>query len=116
MLVDPWADAVGQAAFYRQIAQADEVFTDEIEPMYGQVDEPVHIIWGAEDTWIPAERAERLQRAMPGSSVSVIPDAGHLIHLDAPEALTSEITRWTERHRDRRAARQVAGTRDGVDR
>jgi pimeloyl-ACP methyl ester carboxylesterase len=26
----------------------------------------------------------------------VLPDAGHLVQLDAPVALTAEITRWTE--------------------
>lgn len=99
MLVDPWADAEGQAAFYRQIAQADERFTDEIEPLYGSIDEPVHIVWGTEDSWIPVERAHRLQSAMPDSSLTLVPDAGHLIQLDAPEALTAELVRWTEQNR-----------------
>ena len=31
-LVGPWLGEEGQAAFYRQIAQADERFTDEVEP------------------------------------------------------------------------------------
>src|SRR5690625_117654 len=35
VLVEPWTSDDGQAAFYRQIAQADERFTDEIEPLYG---------------------------------------------------------------------------------
>lgn len=99
MLVDPWADAEGQAAFYRQIAQADERFTDEIEQLYGSIDEPVHIVWGTEDSWIPVERAHRLQSAMPNSSLALVPDAGHLIQLDAPEALTAELVRWTEQNR-----------------
>ncbi|MDR2998460.1 MAG: alpha/beta hydrolase, partial [Microbacterium sp.] len=53
MLVSPWLGEAGQAAFYRQIAQADERFTDEVEPCYGEITEPVHIVWGADDTWIP---------------------------------------------------------------
>jgi pimeloyl-ACP methyl ester carboxylesterase len=59
---------VGQDAFYRQIAQADQRFTDEIEPHYGQIDIPVGIFWGTEDTWIPVDRAHRLKREIPGSS------------------------------------------------
>ena len=31
-LVEPWSDEEGQHAFYAQIAQADERFTDEVEP------------------------------------------------------------------------------------
>ncbi|MGO2111401.1 MAG: alpha/beta fold hydrolase [Pseudoclavibacter sp.] len=96
MLVEPWVRDGGQAAFYRQIAAADERFTDEIEPRYGELDEPVHIVWGSDDTWIPVDRAYRLQAAIPGSTLAVIPGAGHLIHLDAPAALTAELVRWLD--------------------
>jgi pimeloyl-ACP methyl ester carboxylesterase len=96
MLVAPWTGDEGQAAFYRQIAQADERFTDEIEPLYGTIDEPTHIIWGTDDTWIPVDRAHRLQALIPHATLGLIPDAGHLIHLDAPVQLAAELVRWTE--------------------
>lgn len=99
MLVDPWTGEFGQPAFYRQIAQADEQFTDEIEPLYGSLDEPVHIVWGADDTWIPVDRAHRLQSLIPGSSLAIIEDAGHLIQLDAPVALAREVSRWLDAQR-----------------
>ncbi len=94
LLVDPWTTAEGLSAFYRQIAQADERFTAEVEPLLGDLTEPVHVVWGAEDVWIPVDRAHRLQAAIPGSTVSVIPGAGHLVQLDAPEALTTEVATW----------------------
>jgi pimeloyl-ACP methyl ester carboxylesterase len=47
-LVEPWLGEVGQAAFYRQIAQADEAFTDEIEPLYPRLDLPVLVLWGSQ--------------------------------------------------------------------
>lgn len=96
MLVEPWLGEEGQAAFYRQIAQADERFTDEIEPHYGSLTEPVNVVWGTEDAWIPRDRAARLGEAIPHASVSLIPEAGHLIQLDAPAALAAELTRWTD--------------------
>ncbi|BBF99741.1 oxidoreductase [Pseudonocardia saturnea] len=89
MLVTPWLGEEGQAAFYRQIAQADQRFTDEIEPRYGELDLPVRIVWGTEDTWIPVDRAHRLAAAIPGAELHLVPAAGHLIQLDAPEALTA---------------------------
>lgn len=95
MLVEPWLGPVGQTAFYRQIAQADERFTEEIEVLYRELIEPVHIIWGREDTWIPSDRAERLKNLIPDASVTLIDGAGHLIQLDAPAALAAELTRWT---------------------
>ena len=33
MLVAPWLGEVGRAAFYRQVAQADERFTEEFESL-----------------------------------------------------------------------------------
>ncbi|GAA2165169.1 MULTISPECIES: alpha/beta fold hydrolase [Glycomyces] len=95
-LVEPWTGELGQPALYRQIEQADERFTDEVEERYGDIDEPVHIIWGTEDAWIPVDHALRLHAGMPGSSLALIDDAGHLIQLDAPVRLATELTRWTE--------------------
>ncbi|MEE3853540.1 alpha/beta hydrolase [Gordonia sp. LSe1-13] len=94
MLVAPWLGREGQAAFYRQIAQADERFTDEIEPMYQQVRVPTHVIWGADDTWIPVDAGRRLHALIPSATMTEIPDAGHLIQFDAPAALATALTRW----------------------
>lgn len=96
MLVEPWTGSLGQPAFYRQIAEADERYTDEVEHLYPTIDEPTHIVWGADDTWIPVDRAHRLQSMIPGSSLSIIEGAGHLIQLDAPTALSVEVSRWLD--------------------
>ncbi|WP_407317836.1 alpha/beta hydrolase [Isoptericola halotolerans] len=96
-LLEPWRDAVGQAAFYRQVAQADERFTAEIEPHLGEIDVPTHIVWGEQDTWVPPDRADRLAAAVPGADVTLVPDAGHLIQLDAPVALATVLHRWLTR-------------------
>ena len=42
-LVGPWLGPEGQAAFYRQIAQADQRYTDDVEPRYGTLDLPVFV-------------------------------------------------------------------------
>lgn len=97
-LAAPWLDAAGQPAFYRQIAQADQRHTDDIEPHYGRLDLPVHIIWGTDDAWIPVATAHRLQKRIPGATLRLIPEAGHLIHLDAPAELAVELDRWLERN------------------
>lgn len=93
-LVGPWIGADGQAAFYRQIAQADQSYTDEIEPAYSRIDVPVLVAWGTEDTWIPVDRAHRLADQIPGAELHLVPEAGHLIQLDAPEHLTALLQKW----------------------
>jgi pimeloyl-ACP methyl ester carboxylesterase len=99
MLVDPWVGDKGQPAFYRQIAQADERYTDEVEGLYGTIEEPTHIVWGTDDRWIPVDRAHRLQALIPHATLALLDGAGHLVQLDAPAQLAAQLTRWTETRR-----------------
>lgn len=96
-LVEPWLGDDGRPAFYRQIAQADEAFTAEFEPLLGRVTAPTHIVWGEEDTWIPVDRAHSLATAIPGAERTLVPEAGHLIQYDAPVALTAALAQWLSR-------------------
>ncbi|MGF0116823.1 alpha/beta fold hydrolase [Promicromonospora sp. Marseille-Q5078] len=93
-LVAPWTGEPGQGAFYRQVAQADERYTAELEPLLGALDVPTRVLWGEEDTWIPANRASRLAAALPRAEARLLPGAGHLVQLDAPVALAVELHRW----------------------
>ncbi len=94
MLVAPWLGPTGQAAFYRQIAQADQRFTDEIEPLYPSLDVPVLVIWGREDSWIPPDRAEKLAAAIPRAELCLLEHAGHLVQLDQPVELATRLHAW----------------------
>ncbi len=95
-LVQPWLGEPGQAAFYRQIAQADQKFTDEVEPFYAQIRCPVSILWGELDSWIPIETGERLHKAIPHSTFAVIRGAGHLAQLEAPGDVNKEVQKFLE--------------------
>lgn len=92
----PWTGRDGKAAFYRQIAQADSAFTDEIQPLYNTMGIPVLILWGKEDAWIPVEKGEQLHGLIPGSRFGVIPDAGHLVIEEQPGRLLKEIRAFFE--------------------
>lgn len=91
LYIDPWLGASGQAAFYRQIAQMDQCYTDDIESRYGEMRCPVKIIWGEQDSWIPIERGWELARRIAGSSLRVVPEAGHLVQEDAPEEIVAAL-------------------------
>ncbi|WP_432489134.1 alpha/beta fold hydrolase [Kineococcus sp. SYSU DK018] len=93
-LLEPWTTPQGQVAFYRQIAPADEAFTDVLEPLCGSLELPVHVVWGQEDTWIPVDRAHRLAGAIPGAALTVVPGAGHLVQLDQPVHLATTLHGW----------------------
>ncbi|MFC4562237.1 alpha/beta fold hydrolase [Nocardiopsis mangrovi] len=93
-LVRPWLGDRGQRAFYRQIAQADQEHTREMEDRYRDLDIPVLVAWGSEDTWLPAEHARRLTDAIPTARLRLIPNAGHLVQHDAPEHLAKLLTEF----------------------
>ena len=92
-LVAPWLNE-SQAAFYRQIAQADERFTAEIEPRYVDIQSPTLVVWGTADQWIPVDRAMRLADAIPNSTVLLVEGAGHLVQEDNPAELNAAIFQW----------------------
>lgn len=93
----PWLGEIGQAAFYRQIAQMSDRFTDEIENRFGEMRCPVTILWGKDDDWIPVERGEELARRIPHASFRVVPEAKHLMQEDAPEAIVATVLDFIRR-------------------
>jgi len=91
LYAEPWFGELGQPAFWRQIAQFDEKYTDEVESIYDQIRCPVMILWGEKDRWISVEDGRRLATMIPGSILKVIPDAGHMVQEDAPEAIVAAL-------------------------
>ena len=52
---------------------------------------PTHIIWGDGDRIIPPAYAEAFHRLIPGSTLTLIPNAGHLPHVERAEAVAQAI-------------------------
>jgi pimeloyl-ACP methyl ester carboxylesterase len=94
LLVAPWLGPTGQPAFYRQIAQFDQRHTDAVEPLYPSIRLPVLVVWGTEDRWIPVDRAHRLAALISGAALRLLPGAGHLVQLDAPDVLRALLREW----------------------
>jgi pimeloyl-ACP methyl ester carboxylesterase len=90
----PFSGPAGQAAFFRQVGQLDEFYTDEIESRLSEVAVPTGIIWGSEDRWLDIDFAERLKDAIPDAGLTYITGAGHFVMEDAPGAVTLELRRF----------------------
>ncbi|MGR6970637.1 alpha/beta fold hydrolase [Streptomyces cynarae] len=96
-LVQPWLGDPGQAAFYRQIAQADQRWTDEIQDRYAQISIPTLICWGENDTWIPVAKGRELASLIPDAQWEPIAEAGHLVQEDASAELTAALIDFLRR-------------------
>lgn len=97
-IISPWTGEDGKPAFYRQIAQADPKYTDEVQPLYPTITTPTLILWGREDSWIPLERGEELHGLIPESVLHVIDDAGHLVIEEKPDEVVQEIVDFCSDH------------------
>lgn len=91
-LVTPWLTDKGRVSFYRQFAQADEKYTAEVEPIFGEIRCPVKIVWGEDDPWIPLDRGRALHGLMPSAEFETMPAVGHLPQLEAPYLVLRELS------------------------
>ena len=55
------------------------------------IDVPTLVLVGRQDALIPAAASEAMAAAIPGATLTVLDDAGHLSNLDAPDAFTAAV-------------------------
>jgi pimeloyl-ACP methyl ester carboxylesterase len=57
---------------------------------------PVLVIWGAADRMIPVEHGEAYAKAIPEARFLLLPEAGHLPQLEAPDRLLAAVRDFTQ--------------------
>ena len=67
-----------------------------------EIDVPTLILWGEQDALFPREEQERLAAAIPGSTLKVYPESGHVVHWERPEQVVRDLEAFM---RDTRLAR-----------
>jgi pimeloyl-ACP methyl ester carboxylesterase len=101
-LAEQWLDggSQGPKRFLQEMIQAHNRTTGELEKEYETVGRqiPVKVIWGANDSWLPSEIAERLYKALNAKEVALIEEAGHLVQYDNPSRLAFEIGIWLAKY------------------
>lgn len=61
----------------------------------GAVAQPVLMVWGAEDKYIPPVNGQRIQaQFLPQATVQTIPDSGHCCFDETPEAFCEIVLPW----------------------
>jgi pimeloyl-ACP methyl ester carboxylesterase len=89
--VKPFAGAEGRDAFVAHLLALDAAETTALEPRLAAFVQPTAVVWGAHDPFLPAVIGRRLQRAIPGASIDVIPDARHFTPEESPEHVARSI-------------------------
>jgi pimeloyl-ACP methyl ester carboxylesterase len=58
---------------------------------------PVLILWGAQDRLLPASSAEEFRKHIPGATVELIPNCGHIPQLERPAYTRRRVREFIER-------------------
>ena len=64
-----------------------------------RIDVPTHLLWGANDRLFPKDYAFAWQRLIPGSSVTVIPDCGHIPQIEQRAAFVAALEAFLDNKR-----------------
>jgi pimeloyl-ACP methyl ester carboxylesterase len=92
-------DKYQDLAIHNRIASArfgwqPRFFNPRLERWLHRVNVPTHVIWGKGDRIIPPAYAEAFHRAIPGSTLTMISDAGHLPHVERAGAVAQAMQRF----------------------
>jgi pimeloyl-ACP methyl ester carboxylesterase len=93
-LVRLMAREVGVDAFARQ--QAAIMNRIDSRPALPHIACPTIVLVGEGDQLIPLEHSQEMASAIPGATLKVIPNCGHLSSLEQPEAVTAALTAWMQ--------------------
>ena len=69
----------------------------EAESLLPQVACPALVMTGELDSWSGPEQHRQIAAAIPNSELVIVAGAGHMIQLEAPEAVNTAIARWLQR-------------------
>ena len=66
-------------------------FNPKLRKWLRRIDVPTHIIWGDQaKIFVPAYATE-LQNEIPGAQVTIIPDTGHMLHVEKADAVADAV-------------------------
>ena len=91
LMLRPGNRAAGSAVlrFIRNRAGFDNSFLSEIR-------QPVLVMWGAQDGWIPPDHAKRFGRRIPHAEVIMYDDCGHMPMEELPQASAADCRRFLQ--------------------
>jgi pimeloyl-ACP methyl ester carboxylesterase len=62
-----------------------------------RIDVPTLLLWGASDGVVPVAYAEAYRQMIPSATLVVIPEAGHLSHIEQPDAVLQHVLAFVAR-------------------
>ncbi len=95
--VKPFASTEGRDAFMEHLLALDCADTVALEPRLKDIVAPTAIVWGAFDPFLPPSIGKRLHDAIPGSTLTILPDVRHFTPEEAPEQVAGIVAELLKR-------------------
>ncbi len=76
-----------------QLGWEPRLFDPRLAHRLRWIDVPTLIVWGEQDRIVPAGYAREWAKLIRHADKVIIPDAGHYVHIERPEACAAAITR-----------------------
>ena len=92
--IEPWNSELGKEVLFQHVRLLIPGYTNSVSTDLKGLGRPVLIIWGQNDQQVPLKFAERLHREIPEAELVIVPEAGHLILFDAPDAVASALSNF----------------------
>ena len=94
---------IGQGSlFQHQISHYDPKHTLEIADRLTELSAlPVQIIWGEDDAWQVVDWAQKLNDAIPNSTLHILKDCGHFAMEDKPDEINRHLVAFLAVHADK---------------
>jgi pimeloyl-ACP methyl ester carboxylesterase len=89
--VRPFTSDAGRALFLEHLRALDARETRALGARLGEIRAPTAIVWGASDPFLSLRLARRLQGAIPGATLDVLPSVRHFSPEDAPRPVADAI-------------------------
>ncbi|MBV9118782.1 MAG: alpha/beta fold hydrolase, partial [Acetobacteraceae bacterium] len=70
-----------------RIAWKPYMYSQTLPYLLGGVRAGALLVWGDDDKIVPRSAGEAYRRALPGARLEVVPECGHFIDMERPEAL-----------------------------
>jgi pimeloyl-ACP methyl ester carboxylesterase len=70
-----------------------KVVNESYESQLSRITHPVHLLWGENDREVPVSVAESASALLSDSTLEVLAGVGHLVPIQAPEALRVAVER-----------------------
>ena len=93
----PFAEIQGRDALMAHLLTLDATETDALAARLKDIVCPTAIVWGECDPFLPLAMARRLESAIPGSTLDVIPDAKHFIPEECAHHVAAQIAKLLAR-------------------